>query len=186
MKIKIENFRVVNKPDIPRFKAVTDVILEESLVIRDIKLIELLKDSVSQLFIAMPSRKTPSGEYKDICHPTVVSCRTELERPIVEYFKYGRYSEGFKEEFKVTEVKVRKIDSNNELKAVASVVFNDKLVVHDIKLVERVSSDESYRRFEIYMPSKKINESFVEIVSIINENLKSEIFNKIIEQYKGM
>ena len=88
--------------------------------------------------------------------------------------------------FKVSEVKVRKIDSNNELKAVASVVFNDKLVVHDIKLIERVPSDGSYSRFEIYMPCKKINENFVEMVSIINENLKSEIFNKIIEQYKGM
>ena len=186
MKVEIKNFRVVNKPDVPRFKGVTDVIVEESLVIRDIKLLDLLKDSVSQLFIAMPSKITPAGEYKDICHPTVISCRTEIERPIVEYFKYGRYSEGFKEEFKVTEVKVRKIDSNNKLKAVASVLFNDKLVVHDIRLVERISSDGSYRHFEIYMPCKKINENFVEIVSIINENLKSEIFNKIIEQYKGM
>ena len=125
MKIEIKNFRVVNKPDVPRFKAVTDVILEECLIIRDIKLLDLLKDSVSKLFIAMPSKKTPTGEYKDICHPTIVSCRAEIERPIVEYFKYGRYSEGFKEEFKVTEVKVRKIDSNNELStAKLDLVFN--------------------------------------------------------------
>lgn len=182
MKLDIENFRIVNKPELPKFKALTDIIIDESIMIRDIKLLELNND----LFIAMPSKKIPTGEYKDVCHPIDINCRKEIERAIKENYKYNRYSAGFKEEFKITEVKVKKINSNNELKAVASVLFNNKFVIHDIKLVERVSDDGNQKRFELYMPSKSINEKIVDIAYIVNEKLKSEIFNKIIEQYKGM
>ena len=46
-------------------KAVASVTLDNEFAIHDIKIIEGEKG----LFMAMPSRKTPEGEYRDIAHP---------------------------------------------------------------------------------------------------------------------
>ena len=182
MKIKIENFRVINKPDLPRLKAVTDIVLDEIIMIKDIKLIE----NNNEQFIAMPCRKGTTGEFRDICHPTDINLRRDIERAIKEHFKYGMYTDGFKEDIKITEVKVKKIDLNSPLKVVASVLFNNKFVVHDIKLVERAAIDSTQTRFELYMPTKKVDENFVKVVDLLNENLCKEILEKIVKQYKGM
>ena len=48
-----------------KMKAVVSITLDEAFVVHDIKVIEGEKG----LFIAMPSRKTADGEYRDIAHP---------------------------------------------------------------------------------------------------------------------
>ena len=48
-----------------KMKAVVSITIDEEFVIHDIKIIEGEKG----MFIAMPSRKTAEGEYKDIAHP---------------------------------------------------------------------------------------------------------------------
>ena len=48
-----------------RMKAVVSITLDEEFVVHDIKVIEGDKG----LFIAMPSKRTADGEYKDIAHP---------------------------------------------------------------------------------------------------------------------
>ena len=37
---------------------------------------------------------------------------------------------------KITDVRVRKVDSNNRMKAVASITLDDEFVVHDIKVID--------------------------------------------------
>ena len=49
---------------------------------RDIKVIE----SDKGLFIAMPSRKTPNGEFKDIAHPINTETREMLQKLIIEKY----------------------------------------------------------------------------------------------------
>ena len=49
-----------------RMKAVVSVTFDEAFVIHDIKVVEGEKG----LFVAMPSKRMPDGEYKDIAHPT--------------------------------------------------------------------------------------------------------------------
>ena len=49
-----------------RMKAVVSVTFDDAFVVHDIKVIE---GQEGRLFTAMPSRKTPDGEYKDIAHP---------------------------------------------------------------------------------------------------------------------
>ena len=184
MKIDIENFRFVNKPDVPRFKAVTDIIIEDSILVRDIKLISMTgKDD--KLFIAMPSKKMSTGEYKDFCHPTVVNCREKIENVVVDYYKTGKYIAGFKEGIEITEIMMKKVELNNNIGAVLSIHLNNKFVIHDITLREKESL-EGMRRFELHMPCRKINETVTNVVYITDENLRVEIFNKVIEKYKGM
>ena len=48
-----------------RMKAVVSITLDDEFAIHDIKIIEGEKG----LFIAMPSKKSTDGEYRDIAHP---------------------------------------------------------------------------------------------------------------------
>ena len=53
-----------------KMKAIVSVTFDNEFVVHDIKVIEGEKG----LFIAMPSRKTADGEYRDIAHP--INCET--------------------------------------------------------------------------------------------------------------
>ena len=63
-------------------KAVVSVTFDNCFVVHDIKVIE----GMDKLFIAMPSRKTPEGEYKDIAHPINVQMRELLSERILEKY----------------------------------------------------------------------------------------------------
>ena len=75
-----------------KMKAIVSITFDEEFVIHDIKVIEGEKG----LFIAMPSRKTTDGEYRDIAHPTRSTTRELLQRTILE--KYQEDTEGEGEE----------------------------------------------------------------------------------------
>lgn len=75
--------RLVQKSD-SKLKAVASFTIDESFVIHDIKIV----DGNSGLFIAMPSRQTPTGEYKDIVHPLNTETRENISNMILaEYEK---------------------------------------------------------------------------------------------------
>ena len=62
-----------------KMKAVASVTFDNEFVVHDIKIIE----SHSGLFIAMPSRKTPDGDFKDIAHPINAEVRERLQTAIL-------------------------------------------------------------------------------------------------------
>ena len=66
-----------------KMKAVVSITIENEFVIHDIKIIEGEKG----LFIAMPSRKSNDGEYRDIAHPINSSTRDSLQKLILEKYK---------------------------------------------------------------------------------------------------
>ncbi|MBE7030226.1 MAG: septation regulator SpoVG [Ruminococcaceae bacterium] len=65
-----------------KMKAVVSVTFDNCFVVHDIKIIE----GDDRLFIAMPSRKTPDGEFKDIAHPINMETRTLLQESILEKY----------------------------------------------------------------------------------------------------
>ena len=65
-----------------KMKAVVSITIDEEFVIHDIKIIEGEKG----LFIAMPSRKTAEGEYKDIAHPIKSSTRELIQNLILQKY----------------------------------------------------------------------------------------------------
>lgn len=74
--------RVVSRES--KMKAVVSVTFDDSFVVHDIKVIEGEKG----LFIAMPSKKTPDGEYRDVAHPINGEMRAMLQDAILaEYEK---------------------------------------------------------------------------------------------------
>ena len=79
----------------------------------------------------------------------------------------------------ITEVKVRKVDSENRMKAVASVTFDKCFVVHDIKVIE--SATETF----IAMPSRKTPKGdWTDIAHPINSETRSMIQKAILDEYE--
>lgn len=87
MEITDIRIRKIN-PD-AKMKAIVSVTFDNCLVIHDIKVIE----GAEKLFVAMPSRKTPEGEFKDIAHPINIEMRDKLERGILEKYQTALISE---------------------------------------------------------------------------------------------
>lgn len=82
MKITSVSVRKVEKED-SRMKGIASVTLDDSFVIHDIRIIE----GDEGLFIAMPSRKTATGGYRDIAHPINQEVRQLFEETIFEAYK---------------------------------------------------------------------------------------------------
>lgn len=72
-----------------KMKAIVSVTFDNALVIHDIKVIE----GADKLFVAMPSRKTPEGEYKDIAHPINSDTRDAIEHSILEKYQSALLTE---------------------------------------------------------------------------------------------
>lgn len=67
-----------------KLRAVSSIIIDDEFAVHDIKVIE----GTDGCFIVMPSRKTPSGEYKDIAHPIKTSVREQIKSLVLaEYEK---------------------------------------------------------------------------------------------------
>ncbi len=66
-----------------RMKAVVSITLDGEFVVHDIKVIEGDKG----LFIAMPSKRTADGEYKDIAHPINSSTRDAIQNVILDCYQ---------------------------------------------------------------------------------------------------
>ena len=78
MKVSDVRIRLVNKED-NKLKAVASITIDNCFVVHDIKVIE----ATDGVFIAMPSRKTNDGEYKDIAHPLNTETRETLKKAIL-------------------------------------------------------------------------------------------------------
>jgi len=82
MKLTSINVRKVEKED-SRMKGIASVLLDDCFAIHDIRIIE----GDNGLFIAMPSRKTATGGYRDIVHPINPETRKMFEDAILEAYK---------------------------------------------------------------------------------------------------
>lgn len=64
-------------------RAIVSVTFDDQFVVHDIKVIE----GQSGFFIAMPSRKTPDGEFKDIAHPINMGTRREMQERVLKAYE---------------------------------------------------------------------------------------------------
>ncbi len=82
MKITSVNVRKINKEG-SRMKGIASVLLDDSFAVHDIRII----DGDNGLFIAMPSRKTATGGYRDVAHPINPEVRAMFEQAILEAYE---------------------------------------------------------------------------------------------------
>ena len=81
MKITSVNVRKIEKEG-SRMKGSASVLLDDSFAVHDIRIIE----GDNGLFIAMPSRKTATGGYRDIAHPINPEVRAMFEDAIIDAY----------------------------------------------------------------------------------------------------
>lgn len=80
MKITDVRIRLVDHEG--RVRAIASITIEDEFVVHDIKVIE----GTNGLFIAMPSRKSQSGEFRDIAHPISTETRNKIQTAILDAY----------------------------------------------------------------------------------------------------
>ena len=81
MKITSVKVRKIEKED-SRMKGIASVVIDDCFAVKDIRIIQ----GEDKLFIAMPSRKYPDGEYRDVAHPINGETRKMFEDAIIEEY----------------------------------------------------------------------------------------------------
>ena len=81
--MQITDVRVRRVTKEGKMKAVVSITFDDEFAVHDIKVIEGEKG----LFIAMPSRKTTDGEYRDIAHPINSETRDRIQKIILEKYE---------------------------------------------------------------------------------------------------
>lgn len=72
-----------------KMKAIVSITIDEEFVVHDIKIIEGDKG----LFIAMPSKKSADGEYRDIAHPISTATRDRIQKIILDRYMDTSFEE---------------------------------------------------------------------------------------------
>lgn len=77
--MEITDIRIKKVASEGKMKAVASVTFDNAFSVHDVKVIE----GPEKLFVAMPSRRTPDGEYRDIAHPINSDMRNMLESKVL-------------------------------------------------------------------------------------------------------
>lgn len=81
---------------------------------------------------------------------------------------------------KITDVKIRKIFTEGPMKAIASVTFDNQLVVHDIKVINAKD------KYFIVMPSRKNpDDTYRDIVHPINAEFRALLEDAVKSAYEA-
>lgn len=65
-----------------KMRAIVSLTLDDNFAIHDVRVIE----GNNGLFVAMPSKRNPSGEFRDIAHPINANTRAEIQRAVLEAY----------------------------------------------------------------------------------------------------
>jgi len=65
-----------------RMRAIASITLDSEFVVHDIRVI----DGNAGLFVAMPSKRTPDGEFRDIAHPINSGTRTKIQEAVLNSY----------------------------------------------------------------------------------------------------
>lgn len=75
--------RIVRQHEEGKLKAVASIIIDDCFAVHDIKIIS----GIDGVFIAMPSRKTSEGDFKDIAHPINTDTREVIKEKVLEAYE---------------------------------------------------------------------------------------------------
>jgi len=84
--VKVTDVRIRKMNEEGRMKAIVSITLDDEFVVHDVRVIE----GNEGLFVAMPSKRTPSGEFRDIAHPINTEARQHIEKEVIEKYQEER------------------------------------------------------------------------------------------------
>lgn len=80
--MKVTDVRLKKVDGHNRLKAIAAITLDDCFVIHELRIIE----GDEGLFVAMPSKKLPNGEFRDIAHPINSETREGVEKAIIDAY----------------------------------------------------------------------------------------------------
>lgn len=79
----------------------------------------------------------------------------------------------------ITDIRMRKIEKEGKMKAVASITIDDEFVVHDIKIIE------GEKGLFIAMPSRKATDGeYKDIAHPIRSDTRAKLQDMILDRYR--
>lgn len=87
--MEITDIRVRKMMESGKLKGIVSVTFDNAFVVHDIKIIE----GAEKTFVAMPSRKTPEQDFKDIVHPINQEFRDYLSSNVLEKYELCAHSD---------------------------------------------------------------------------------------------
>jgi stage V sporulation protein G len=80
--MNITDVRVKRVGNEGKLKAYVSITFDDSFVVHNLKVI----NGQNGIFVAMPSRKTTSGEFKDVAHPINSAFREILQKAVLDAY----------------------------------------------------------------------------------------------------
>lgn len=80
MKVTDVRMRRINSES--KMKAVASITIDEDFVVHDVRVVE----GPNGLFVAMPSRKTTEGEFRDVAHPITADARETISEIVLKAY----------------------------------------------------------------------------------------------------
>ena len=81
--MNITDIRIRRLEGSGKMKAIVSITIDDEFVLHDNKVV----DGEKGLFIAMPSKKTADGEYRDIAHPIKTETRNRIQQMILDKYQ---------------------------------------------------------------------------------------------------
>jgi len=77
----------------------------------------------------------------------------------------------------ITDIRIKKLETTNRLKGIASMTIDNEFVIHDIKIID--GKDGLF----VAMPSVKLADGFRDIAHPLNSKTREMVEKKILEKY---
>lgn len=81
-RMEVTNVRLRKVDTTGRMRAIASITIDEEFVVHDIRIIE----GNEGLFVAMPSKRTPDGEFRDVAHPINPTSRTKIQDAVLQAY----------------------------------------------------------------------------------------------------
>ena len=84
-KVEVTSVKLTKTHNFGEAKAIASIVINNAICINNIRVIE----AKNKTFIAMPSKKTPTGEFRDIAYPINQETRDIIEKSILKEYEKG-------------------------------------------------------------------------------------------------
>ncbi len=82
-KMEITDVRLRRVETDGRMRAISSITIDGEFVVHDIRVI----DGNDGLFVAMPSKRTPDGEFRDVAHPINSDTRAKIQEAVLAAYE---------------------------------------------------------------------------------------------------
>ena len=94
-----------------KLRAYVSITFDDSFVVHDLRVI----DGNKGMFVAMPSKRLPNGDHKDIAHPINTEIREKIQNAVLEIYNQElQEAPQTKEEETVTEEETKEEETKEE------------------------------------------------------------------------